>query len=43
MLHANLKCSTCAIAAAGVAYRIPLLREQNQTKAIADVGLWTYV
>jgi hypothetical protein len=33
---------TCAIAAAGVAYRIPLLREQNQTRAAAYVGLWTY-
>jgi hypothetical protein len=33
---------TCAIAAAGVAYRIPLLTEANQTAEIARVGLWTF-
>ncbi|EXV01936.1 hypothetical protein X797_004769 [Metarhizium robertsii] len=33
---------TCTIAAFGVAYRIPLLRDANQTMAIARVGLWTF-
>ncbi|KJK74761.1 hypothetical protein H634G_10073 [Metarhizium anisopliae BRIP 53293] len=32
---------TCTIAAFGVAYRIPLLRDADQTIAIARVGLWT--
>ncbi|KAM7200340.1 hypothetical protein V8F20_005317 [Naviculisporaceae sp. PSN 640] len=33
--------ATCAIAAAGVAYRVPLLHAANVTMAIARVGLWT--
>ncbi|KAI0111794.1 putative integral membrane protein PTH11 [Daldinia grandis] len=33
---------TCAIAAFGVAYRIPLISDPNQTRAVAKVGLWTF-
>ncbi|KAI0852739.1 hypothetical protein F5Y00DRAFT_272397 [Daldinia vernicosa] len=33
---------TCVIAALGVGYRVPLISDPNQTRAVAKVGLWTF-
>ncbi|KAK8008141.1 hypothetical protein PG991_010692 [Apiospora marii] len=32
---------TCAIAAAGLAYRVPALKDANATKASAKIGIWS--